>query len=712
MTYRVRSIQAPDPTSFVLPRRQGQREKLLEFLTRDGSMISYEDNYEHHRGVLRVQPSQEITHLFGISREIPVQIATWPKLEARILNRFADRDLRGATSADKDIAVLVAADDKAGDLVAAGRDAFGYPILIVYISRLIEGDYDDCTLSSEIATLMRTTNHFDYSNDIKNSEDFFGRSGDRQELLSAIARGQNVGIFGLRRAGKTSLMRRLASDLAEKDTESIFVPLNSVIDADDLRIALVEAAADALRNIRERENRRATAAPDSKMLNRDLSVDVAALADVTSFKRQWIHELNALLDQIDADAVLMIDEIDFANEKVQDREDEDAETDYSTRKEMFLVLRTLRGLIQKRQDRGQRRLSLLVAGLSSSIFSSSTRFGVENQFFGFGSITFLGPMGRTEMGEMVGILGKRSGVRFNTDVLVEELYSEYGGLPHLTRQACAKIVESINQDTSRDVPYSVTAEDLESVFSSMAAASPSEAAGETLDSFSRWYPEEAREIGESMQVDRPIDPSVIPQAISLGLCDEDGQIRIRALLRRERMANEGARSQMLGIAELIAEDESQYVEFKSTATLNTRTGVRDSRVEHAIIKTVCGFLNSRGGTLLIGVADDGSIIGLAPDMAILDKAASDIEDFFERFVRQMLDNGLSIQSAGFVDIRVETLDDSFICVVRVDQYPKPVFAIPAKGDKIATEFYVRVGNQTKEFKGNDAIDYQSFHWDE
>ena len=566
------------------------------------------------------------------------------------------------------------------------------------------------TLSSEIAKLMRTSNHFDYSNDIRNSADFFGRSGDRQEVLSSISRGQNVGIFGLRRAGKTSLMRQLSNDLEEKDTESIFVPLNHVADADDLRIALVEAAALTLKNNRARKNRNAQASDDSTMLNRDLTVDVSALADVASFRRQWIHEMNSLLDRMGTDVVLMIDEIDFANEKVMNHEAGDVDSTYSTRKDMFFVLRILRGVIQKRQDRGNRGLSLLVAGLSTSIFSSSTRFGLENQFFGLASIKILGPMERDELKEMVSILGKRSGMRFDDDALLDELYDEYGGLPHLTRQACTKIADRINRKSDREVPYHVTMDDLHSVFLSVAAGSPSEAAEQTFDSFSRCYPSEGQDIEEAIRTCISIDPRRIPQAIGFGICDEAGQIRIRALLRRQRVREDGELSALGSVTELLVGGESQYVEFKSTATVNLNTSKRDMKMEHALIKTVCGFLNSRGGTLLVGVADDGSVVGLDADIQALEKPNRDGYDIYERFVRGVIDQGLSIQSAGFVGINFETIENQAICVISVSQYPKPVFAIPDKGDKTPTEFYVRVGNLTKAFKGNDGIEYQSNHW--
>ncbi len=73
----------------------------------------------------------------------------------------------------------------------------------------------------------------------------------------------------------------------------------------------------------------------------------------------------------------------------------------------------------------------------------------------------------------------------------------------------------------------------------------------------------------------------------------------------------------LTLADLLAVGESQTVEFKSTARWNIYAGRADKKMEHVITKTVCGFLNAEGGTLLIGVGDDGAVVGLADDMKTL-----------------------------------------------------------------------------------------------
>lgn len=64
---------------------------------------------------------------------------------------------------------------------------------------------------------------------------------------------------------------------------------------------------------------------------------------------------------------------------------------------------------------------------------------------------------------------------------------------------------------------------------------------------------------------------------------------------------------------LIARGESDSVEFKSTLRINLHTGEQDRRMEDAVLKTLAGFLNTDGGILLIGVDDDGTVLGVEND---------------------------------------------------------------------------------------------------
>src|SRR4051812_11050522 len=71
------------------------------------------------------------------------------------------------------------------------------------------------------------------------------------------------------------------------------------------------------------------------------------------------------------------------------------------------------------------------------------------------------------------------------------------------------------------------------------------------------------------------------------------------------------------LVELIAHGESARLEFKSTLRYDLREHKTNKSLEKVVAKTLAGYLNADGGTLLIGVADDGSIVGLAHDINTL-----------------------------------------------------------------------------------------------
>ena len=93
---------------------------------------------------------------------------------------------------------------------------------------------------------------------------------------------------------------------------------------------------------------------------------------------------------------------------------------------------------------------------------------------------------------------------------------------------------------------------------------------------------------------------------------------------------------------LLRAGESQTLEFKSTARYNMLAARPDKKMEHVVVKTVCGFLNAEGGTLLIGVDDDGQVVGLEKDLSTLGRKPN--LDGYELWLRRRLDDDLSITS--------------------------------------------------------------------
>ena len=163
------------------------------------------------------------------------------------------------------------------------------------------------------------------------------------------------------------------------------------------------------------------------------------------------------------------------------------------------------------------------------------------------------------------------------------------------------------------------------------------------------------------------------------------------------------------VADFLALEESQTLEFKSSARWNLRAEMPDKKIEQVIVKAVCGMLNTEGGTLLIGVDDDANVVGLARDFGTLGKKQD--RDGYELFLRQLLDNSLSTPTAGKVGIRFESTEGKDVCLVSVSPAAKQVFAKTPDGSGKPSEFWVRVGNQTKQLHGEELVSYADDHWD-
>lgn len=159
------------------------------------------------------------------------------------------------------------------------------------------------------------------------------------------------------------------------------------------------------------------------------------------------------------------------------------------------------------------------------------------------------------------------------------------------------------------------------------------------------------------------------------------------------------------VAGLIDEGEGPAIEFKETARFNIHTEKPDKALEGVVAKTVAGFLNASGGTLVIGVTDSGRPVGLDRDLATLSRPNL---DGYQLFLRNLLNSAIGADLAARVGIEFPCVDGVEVCALRVPAAPLPVW-ISNGNDKA---FYVRSGNLTQPLNGEQAHRYISQRWGE
>ena len=152
--------------------------------------------------------------------------------------------------------------------------------------------------------------------------------------------------------------------------------------------------------------------------------------------------------------------------------------------------------------------------------------------------------------------------------------------------------------------------------------------------------------------------------------------------------------------ELIEQGESKTLEFKSTLRWSLKENRKDDKgVTHAVLKTIAAFLNTEGGDLMLGVADDGAIVGIEKDQL-------ENDDKFMRHLMQVVQNGLDSRAGTQVDPRMQVVEGKSVCMVNCRRSPEPVYLV-WKGLETVKEgdFFVRNGPTTVKLSPEDAREY-------
>ena len=154
------------------------------------------------------------------------------------------------------------------------------------------------------------------------------------------------------------------------------------------------------------------------------------------------------------------------------------------------------------------------------------------------------------------------------------------------------------------------------------------------------------------------------------------------------------------VEDLLKLRESKTLEFKSSLRWNLKEGRKDDkRVTHAALKTIAAFLNTEGGDLLIGVADDRTVLGIDHDRL-------DNDDRFMLHLAQVVRNGLGDRAGTCIDPKTQIAEGKTVCLVSCKRSPEPVY-LRWNGLEKAREgdFYVRSGPGTVRLKPTDAERY-------
>jgi hypothetical protein len=165
-------------------------------------------------------------------------------------------------------------------------------------------------------------------------------------------------------------------------------------------------------------------------------------------------------------------------------------------------------------------------------------------------------------------------------------------------------------------------------------------------------------------------------------------------MRKNPRLFSGYENTMEYIKHMLNKGEGKTVEFKSTLRTNLHTNQVDKKMEHSVMKTVAAFMNTDGGTLLVGVEDDGSILGIEQDNF---QGKDNYHRHFTNLVKQYTGN----EHLPFIRSEVISVDDKSILKVDCSPSDKGVFLKVDNNE----EFFVRTGPSSVKLEGSKLLSY-------
>ncbi|WP_367770994.1 ATP-binding protein [Flavobacterium sp. WC2421] len=271
---------------------------------------------------------------------------------------------------------------------------------------------------------------FAFESPLQNDAYFYGRTATVQFFYDKYKSGENSGLFGLRKIGKTSVLYALNRYLNLRNENTVFIDCQEP--SFHLRRwyeCLEYLINELVQQIQERNdiildiefNKNYNEKDASKYFEEDL-------------KKIFNHQNNQRI-------LIIFDEIENITFEISPTKHWREENDF------LYFWQSLRAIYQKNQTL----FSFVIAGVNPKTIETGTVNGHDNPIYRMITPNYLKLFNHNDVEEMVKNIGNYMGLDFDKEIFTF-LTDDFGGHPFLIRQLCSKIHQSL----SKQRPLKVT----------------------------------------------------------------------------------------------------------------------------------------------------------------------------------------------------------------------------------------------------------------
>lgn len=388
------------------------------YVTNGGEKVHLGVNSEYKYVI--ITPTEIYRDMFNLDREIIIIFSPYPTLQARTLDVFEHvAKKHSSLRIEKICNVLISGDKKVetslDNLIKNEPES---QIIIPFSYDELQNTCDSYFFRNRFRKYFYTRDLFAFEAPLKKDIYFFGRNDLIQELINRFKSGENSGIFGLRKTGKTSLINGIERNLKKEGIKTVIVDcqdtsFNQRRWNEDLYYICLKA-----QQVLEME---------SYLPDEGAFTEKNASMETENFLKICKQESSATV-------FFIFDEIENISRGTSPADHWRKGIDFA------LFWQTLRSIFQSNNNL----LSYLIVGTNPSCTETPKIDNIDNPIFNHFNPLYIPGFEVKDTREMTRKLGRRMGLRFDESIY-SKLTEDFGGHPFLMRHVCSLISKKVIQ---------------------------------------------------------------------------------------------------------------------------------------------------------------------------------------------------------------------------------------------------------------------------
>lgn len=397
--------------------------KIVKFLSRKYWYVTRIDHISiasSNYNIAFIKPTQEISIGFNLYREVVVVFSSYDKFEPRSLDAIDSLDVQDLRLEEICCIIISKDNDVSKKIATFLKSNQESRVIIPFTYAELLSTNDDEFVPNRFRKLFYQRDLFDIQDPLQTDLYFFGRTDLVHEIVNKHLCFQNIGIFGLRKTGKTSILYCVERVLKKKSVVSVFIDCQTLHMQDWKR---------ALYYIISKLRERCGVAKNKIHKEEDYVNGVTAEMfkdDIQSiFRQNHKHSILLIFDEIE--------HITFGTSATEMWKSGDSFIKF------WQVVRSSYQQLHKENV-----FTYLIAGTNPHCVEQSRIGQVDNPIFAQFNPTFIEPFTYDQTKEMVQRLGGYMGLDF-PDTICGHLVEDFGGHPLLIRQMCSYLHKNIQE---------------------------------------------------------------------------------------------------------------------------------------------------------------------------------------------------------------------------------------------------------------------------